>query len=406
ANLYGGGVYSKAVDLSLNSSTVSGNISEYKGGGLFIEESDIYGGSSEITNSIVTGNEAIGDSNTNDIGIVTDVGAGGALTTSRSNIFGQDVVAGSDPSDQLGVGAAEVFADTAVIPGGTVLAGVLGDNGGSTQTIALLGDPANPALGNADPMFAQFTDQRGFLRDAAAPDIGAFELGGMPPLPPFPELAEHVPVPASEINGVDPALLVGNGVDALTVAFVDETAGKQSSLGWYKIADDGSIFDVELLFADVSEPVLMPGDQASLGFVDSGQAFDFFLLADGFGLNEAIRDQGTGLNGMLTLVERGTEDSGDIDGNRPLKLAIDNPDGSLEILDGSVFHAAAPPTLNVGDNTQSLSGRNADGHLQIGFEDIARKPGNSDDDFNDVVFEFLRMTDDAGSGVGFDAEIV
>ena len=57
--------------------------------------------------------------------------------------------------------------------------GLLADNGGSTKTIALLDDPANPALGGALAIAGLDTDQRGETRPAPAgtnPDIGAFEL--------------------------------------------------------------------------------------------------------------------------------------------------------------------------------------------------------------------------------------
>ena len=57
--------------------------------------------------------------------------------------------------------------------------GLLADNGGPTQTIALRDAPDNPALGGADPADAPATDQRGVARpqpDGTNPDIGAFEL--------------------------------------------------------------------------------------------------------------------------------------------------------------------------------------------------------------------------------------
>ncbi len=51
--------------------------------------------------------------------------------------------------------------------------GVLRDNGGSTQTMALLG--GSPAIGIADSANCPATDQRGFARDASC-DAGAFEV--------------------------------------------------------------------------------------------------------------------------------------------------------------------------------------------------------------------------------------
>ena len=70
--------------------------------------------------------------------------------------------------------AVAVFAQTIEIAPG-VFAGVLADNGGPTQTVALKLDPSNPAIGGADPATATATDQRGVARDAD-PDIGAFEV--------------------------------------------------------------------------------------------------------------------------------------------------------------------------------------------------------------------------------------
>ena len=56
--------------------------------------------------------------------------------------------------------AREIFADTTRIAPG-IFAGVLGDNGGLTRTVALRFDRDNPAIGGANPETATPTDQRG-----------------------------------------------------------------------------------------------------------------------------------------------------------------------------------------------------------------------------------------------------
>jgi hypothetical protein len=62
------------------------------------------------------------------------------------------------------------------------LLGPLADNGGSTQTMALL--PGSPAIDAAVPQPGINTDQRGTLRPfGLAPDIGAYEWNGTNPIP-------------------------------------------------------------------------------------------------------------------------------------------------------------------------------------------------------------------------------
>ena len=67
-----------------------------------------------------------------------------------------------------GVAPGSVFASIDPTTGG----GLLADNGGPTQTIAIL--PGGLAAGAADPATATPTDQRGVARDAD-PDLGAYE---------------------------------------------------------------------------------------------------------------------------------------------------------------------------------------------------------------------------------------
>ena len=56
------------------------------------------------------------------------------------------------------------------------LLSLLGNYGGSTQTIALL--PGSPALGAGEAIPDITTDQRGISRPSSSPDIGAFQSQG------------------------------------------------------------------------------------------------------------------------------------------------------------------------------------------------------------------------------------
>ena len=57
--------------------------------------------------------------------------------------------------------------------------GPLSDNGGPTQTFALL--PGSPAINAGDDATARARDQRGYVRNGTS-DIGAYEVGGTVPV--------------------------------------------------------------------------------------------------------------------------------------------------------------------------------------------------------------------------------
>ena len=167
--------------LDVVNSTISGNTSTaWHGGALFATD-----GSVSIASSTIVGNSAPGgtagglmvatfgapvDVTVAD-SIIADNGSyncqvegGGAavLTSLGSNVF-------TDPS------CGEVSTDQVVAPGS---AGVdaLGDNGGPTQTHALL--PGSPAIDAADDTRCPTVDQRGVSRpQGLSCDVGSFELG-------------------------------------------------------------------------------------------------------------------------------------------------------------------------------------------------------------------------------------
>ena len=181
ATKYGGGLYNYDAAVSLVNTTIAANTASYGGG--------IYNlGSVSLANSTVTGNTA-----TDGGGIMQH----GYFSVSNSMILGNSGGEISDAYTESGsnlvgdgaIDAADVFASTIVLADGTV-AGVLADNGGPVETVALKADVANPALDTASTDNGgtiEATDARGEdAYDAPAidngsgntdgRDIGAYEL--------------------------------------------------------------------------------------------------------------------------------------------------------------------------------------------------------------------------------------
>lgn len=131
--------------LSLNSAN--------NGGGIF------YGGSLILTNTIVAGNSAASAG--------PDVYQVYGTATTDHDLIGN----GADSGISAGNGNLVGGNGNPVI---NALLGPLQNNGGPTETMALLTD--SPAIGHADNAKAPATDQRGDTRNHSKPtDIGAFE---------------------------------------------------------------------------------------------------------------------------------------------------------------------------------------------------------------------------------------
>ena len=152
-NASGGGVFSYGV-VTLISSTVTDNHANYAnatGGGIRNNDDTI-----TITHSILAGNTAGGGS--------PDIDPGSGIFAADFSLLGTAVTPGAG-------GAGNLFGDTPLL-------GVLADNGGPTQTHALLA--GSPAIDAGDPAIVAppANDQRGalFLRQNGTIDIGAFEI--------------------------------------------------------------------------------------------------------------------------------------------------------------------------------------------------------------------------------------
>jgi len=206
-NLGGGGVHNFAGTLTLTNSTVSGNVARTDGGGIFIEMGTVNSFSSTIAN-----NRA--DANSNGSGIgggVYKLSQQGATFNFKNTIIANNQV-GSNPNnirDCAGTLTSQGYNLIRITPPGECnvapvtgdlfssdpILGPLQNNGGSTQTHALLaGSPAidagNPNVGCVDSTGPLPTDQRGLPRafdgngdNSAVCDIGAFELNDQHPSP-------------------------------------------------------------------------------------------------------------------------------------------------------------------------------------------------------------------------------
>ncbi len=190
----GGGVFAISATVDLYNSTVSGNTAGIVGGGLRVVNNP---GAISLTNSTVTGNTAVAGNALGRAGGGVYV-ASGRIFSSRNSIISNNVAPVSPANADCSVfGTLIAGADnivTTLCGGATVVAdvklGPLADNGGPTQTHALL--TGSPAIDAGDNASCESIDQRDFLRTDGFCDIGAFE------------------VDAVDLNAFDPVTLVNN----------------------------------------------------------------------------------------------------------------------------------------------------------------------------------------------------
>ncbi len=224
----GGGIKNMVGALTIINSTISGNRSAYNAGGIKVSCS----GTLDMVNSTLSNNRAGKNGGGLEVrGVVTlthttvahndaqRVGGGIYLKGTSDHVrgilsFSNSVFADNTPGDcvlgdnaTIGLNANNLVSDESCNPAlsGDAKLGILADNGGQTQTYALL--PGSPAI-DAVPSGACFldTDQRGAsrpveLHSAGSPcDLGAFEAQtleeGLATQMPSPS-ATNTPVPTA-----------------------------------------------------------------------------------------------------------------------------------------------------------------------------------------------------------------
>ena len=210
---YGGGIFSRT-GFTLSNSTVSNNTSgrgagiDVAGLGIVnIDNSTIFGNSAtstssnvgggginfgggvtfNITNSTISGNSAakVGGGINNDGGTLNIANTIIANSTSGGDYAGSGTVNVTSPSTAANNLVSQgSFAWATTKTSAEINLGTLANNGGPTQTLALLSGSvaigaANATISNATPVNG--LDQRGYTRSSTTPSTGAYEFNGISP---------------------------------------------------------------------------------------------------------------------------------------------------------------------------------------------------------------------------------
>ena len=179
----------------------------------------------------------------------------------------------------------------------------------------------------------------------------------------LPNLVEGLSVNPAAINGIaNEPFLSSDGSIGFSAGLRTAVSAHSNTLGVYKIAADGTIFDVHVVFANTL--AVASGTIVNLGTPGNGERIGFFLIQDGFDRYGSLPDN-------LSFVSP--------EGGAPPVL-MSATQGALTAT--AVFHSGAG--FNPGNAAQVLSGVAPGGReLLIGFEDLPT--GTGDNDFQDVV---------------------
>ena len=189
-----------------------------------------------------------------------------------------------------------------------------------------------------------------------------------------------------------------------TLTFLDEGAGFQNSLGFYKIADDGAIEDVQFLFPNASSNVdhrgdLVAGESSVDIALSAGDQIGFFIVPNGYEKNP----QGTITEDGQYVFRDSAGELGNVNGTGGLFLYRADPETGEETAVVSefgldVYHSAASAENGFALNPDSFAHTIGTidpetGEINLGFEDWR---DGGDRSFTDVVFR-LELGDETAT---------
>lgn len=176
-----------------------------------------------------------------------------------------------------------------------------------------------------------------------------------------------------------------------TVTFEGESAGYMNAFGVYKIAADGSIYDVDIIWANASLKDsggdLVGGKSTESLSVKAGERLGFFVVPDGYNQKNMSKLLADAAASWKFVDAKGNP--GNINAGGELTLVHVSPKGKETDIKSaygtSVFHSVDDGSLGLnGDGLGHAVGKvdTATGRISIGFEDLK---GGGDKDFDDSV---------------------
>ncbi len=184
--------------------------------------------------------------------------------------------------------------------------------------------------------------------------------------------------------GIDPAHFRLQNDHKVTMTFVGEEAGYRNTVGYYKIAADGTIGDVQIVFQDASDGRWYGTETGTAVELDlsGGDNFGVFLIADGARRNNFDRYD----NGHYEFRNHDGSPA-TVNSNEPELVFVDRW-GRAKELKGEVYHSSVTTSnlqLNGDDTVHVKSSASDAGALRLSFEDLPSRW--SDNDFDDVVID-------------------
>jgi Ca2+-binding RTX toxin-like protein len=214
----------------------------------------------------------------------------------------------------------------------------------------------------------------------------------------FPDLIEGTDIvnlvpPGTPALGVDNDNLTVGYEATAELTFRDGFAGYNNTLGVYEIGEDGTIENVDVLWANVKTAGVDVTHTIDLPVGEDGGTFGFFIIADGDRVNDGYDGLDITGDGNVSFVYDyggAGERTATVDDDGSLVSMVYDDGVNVVVLSGPHYHTTPrgeTPDINWDGETHALSGLVDQGNsdvLRIGFEDL---PNLGDADFEDVLFD-------------------
>ena len=181
-----------------------------------------------------------------------------------------------------------------------------------------------------------------------------------------------------------------------SVTFLNEGAGFRNSLGVYKVAEDGTIGDVSILFPNASKVGsggdLIPGGSSVALDLNAGDRIGFFIVSNGYGKGYDNATLLSDRDGQFEL-RHADGATANLNVEAPATLWHIDPETGAETQIRSqygydLFHSAADPSRDYAPNPDNYPHtvghlNTVEGLITLGFEDLKH---GGDNDYDDTVF--------------------